>query len=893
MHPSAMIRVFFMLVVSVMGLTHAAVSTTISWSDEKQEIDGFGASTAWLYWAMTDAEADDFFSPTKGIGLSLVRVRVSPGSMTGGGEITSARKAIARGAKVWGTPWTPPANFKSNNNVNKGGILNPTFYGRYADNLVNYVKHMKAQGVDLYALSLQNEPDLTTDYESCRFDGEQLYNFLKVIGPKFTQAKLTTKLMLPESYKGDNALADKSLLSSDSRPYAGLIGQHMYGGYADYPLAREHGVKTWQTEMATLDTAWDPSITDGVKNMANWLHTSLVTCSNSAYHHWWIWSAIGADDNSGLVNGINKNLKAKRFWIMGNYSRFVRPGWKRIQATTGTDILVSAYKDPITGAFAVVATNTTQTATPLTLSFAGATPTSVTPWVTNAADNLAPKTAVTVTGGSWTYTLTPTSVTTFVGTAHPGKPTIIMTPNPVRVNAILGVNPPARTIAVSNFRVGTLTKLLPSVTYQSGNGWLGVNVTGTGNNQILNLQFTSKNLPVGTYTATIQVKDSTALSGAVDCPIILTVAPSTNDSVAINAGGPWEGRFVSDQNYSGGSASTGNTPIQVDGIANAAPPEIYQSSRFGAMTYTIPNFGIESPVTVRLHFVETYHASTGARTFNVAINGNRVLSNFDIYDVAKGKNIPVVRDFAVKANADGAIVIDFSNVIDNANVNAIEIFPRIVVAPPVITTPPANRTVTAGQTATFSVVTAGTAPFTYQWKRGSVNVGTNSATLTITNAQTANAGSYTCVVSNSAGTVTTTAVTLTVITPIASPATPVPPTVVGNGTHAVTLSGVTQPGVRVHIWVDSTNIGTALANDDGTWNYLISNMPDGTHLVSVTLENPVGTSPASDPVTVHVVRNSSSGSLGGGESGGGSCNMGAISAMLAFMLTAIFLRTKT
>ena len=81
---------------------------------------------------------------------------------------------------------------------------------------------------------------------------------------------------------------------------------------------------------------------------------------------------------------------------------------------------------------------------------------------------------------------------------------------------------------------------------------------------------------------------------------------------------------------------------------------------------------------------------------------------------------------------------------------------------PTITSHPASATVTAGQTATFTVVASGAAPLTYQWKQGTTNVGINSATLSITNAQSANAGLYTCVVTNSAGTATSNVATLTV-----------------------------------------------------------------------------------------------------------------------------------
>ena len=81
---------------------------------------------------------------------------------------------------------------------------------------------------------------------------------------------------------------------------------------------------------------------------------------------------------------------------------------------------------------------------------------------------------------------------------------------------------------------------------------------------------------------------------------------------------------------------------------------------------------------------------------------------------------------------------------------------------PSITTQPANTTVTAGQTATFTVAASGTGPLSYQWKCASANVGTNSATLTLANAQASTAGSYACVVSNSSGSVTSIAATLTV-----------------------------------------------------------------------------------------------------------------------------------
>jgi glucuronoarabinoxylan endo-1,4-beta-xylanase len=102
---------------------------------------------------------------------------------------------------------------------------------------------------------------------------------------------------------------------------------------------------------------------------------------------------------------------------LGNYSRFVRPGFMRV-STSGTapsGVRVSAYINPADGTVVVVAINTNKTTTPLSLFISGVVPCSITPWVTSATDNLASKTAITVSGARLSATLDAQSVTSFVG----------------------------------------------------------------------------------------------------------------------------------------------------------------------------------------------------------------------------------------------------------------------------------------------------------------------------------------------------------------------------------------------------------------------------------------------------------------------------------------------
>ncbi|HEX7900771.1 MAG TPA: immunoglobulin domain-containing protein [Planctomycetota bacterium] len=93
---------------------------------------------------------------------------------------------------------------------------------------------------------------------------------------------------------------------------------------------------------------------------------------------------------------------------------------------------------------------------------------------------------------------------------------------------------------------------------------------------------------------------------------------------------------------------------------------------------------------------------------------------------------------------------------------------------PAIAAQPRNASVIDGRAATFSVAASGTGPLTYQWKRGTTAVGTNSATLTLAAAKSADAGAYTCVVTNASGSVTSSAATLTV-NPVVAPAITVQP----------------------------------------------------------------------------------------------------------------------
>jgi glucuronoarabinoxylan endo-1,4-beta-xylanase len=419
----------------------------INWSEVHQRIDGFGASSAWRS-TWSSAVADMFFSTNTGIGLSLLRTRIAPGGTTV--ENTIMQLARDRGAKVWSAPWSPATNFKTPNqngviSVNGGGFAGD--YQGYASQLAGYVVNMKnTYGVNLYALSIQNEPDFnTTTYESCVWTAQQFHDFVPVLSATLTASNVgATKILLPESdvWSGDTALYATAMNDTNVAPLVSIIADHNYvqnnnAGDQTTPVAIPgYGKALWETEVSTFD-AFDGSITNAMY-WAGRIHSFLTVPQVNAWHYWWL-SASG-NSNEGLAS--STDVLAKRGYVVGQYSRFVRPDYLRIGvATNQGTALVSAFKEPVSLNFAVVAINSATNAVTQTFNLTNFSLVStVAVWVTSATLSLSNQPAVAVTNSTFTYELPPMSVATFVGQASNSPPVLAAVSNQtIRAGAALAL----------------------------------------------------------------------------------------------------------------------------------------------------------------------------------------------------------------------------------------------------------------------------------------------------------------------------------------------------------------------------------------------------------------------------------------------------------------------
>jgi O-glycosyl hydrolase len=405
----------------MVGPTSTVLTATLA--EPMQVIDGFGASSAWTSPNLTDAQADWFFSLSAGLGLSLLRLRIAPDGTTS--EAATAQKAVARGANVWATPWSPPAEWKSNGDVNNGGTLLPQYQTNWAARLADFVVNMQSVGVPMCAISAQNEPDYTATWESCTWTPAALTAFIRdSLGPALVARGVSTRVLAPEvvNWNGLASYADVLLADTNARPYVSHIATHSYGGtIANYPGAASNNLVFWQTEFSDSGATSDPTI-DSALRVGTAIHDFLTIARGNAWHYWWLMpNGTNASTSALVENGV----LAKRGWAMGNWSRFVRPGSRRVQVYGSLDTLrATAFISPASNRFVLVVVNSDAVTRTIPLAVEGTTVTSLTPWETSATRNLESLAPVTPDAdGFFTLQVPARSITTFVGTAIPAPPT--------------------------------------------------------------------------------------------------------------------------------------------------------------------------------------------------------------------------------------------------------------------------------------------------------------------------------------------------------------------------------------------------------------------------------------------------------------------------------------
>ena len=382
-----------------------------------QTMDGFGIADVWQAKSTSSTQQRTlFWDPDQGIGMTLLRIGIDEnGKIMGDAAFVDGPEVVKFGGKIWAAPWSPAANLKDNNNINNGGHLNTASYDTWASTLAAFPAYFKQNaGVDLWGISAQNEPDFTASYRSCIFNASQMNAFIKVLGPKLQALNPPVKLLAAEPdvwshtwNDGDKygvAIEGDATVSS----LVEIIATHDYGSNNSGTTrpAPPAGVKhrVWETEITYSSGA---AIGAGL-DIARGIYSAVTSGGVSGWHYWWTQS---------FMDGGSTASPPKRLYAMGNFSKFVRPGYVRVGITGApSSVQIVPFVSLTDGTVAIVALNSGTSAQAVSFFVSGsAWPGTVTPYVTSASSNLAAGTAVTVSGGRFSGSLAAQSVTTFVG----------------------------------------------------------------------------------------------------------------------------------------------------------------------------------------------------------------------------------------------------------------------------------------------------------------------------------------------------------------------------------------------------------------------------------------------------------------------------------------------
>lgn len=374
---------------------------TILTNETHQVIEGFGAATVFrpATTSLTPDELDRLFGKSNGqVGLNILRIRLASDDAWRAIELANAKGAIQRGAKVIATPWSPPTRFKTNNNI-IGGSLIADSGAAYAKYLNDFAGYMTTNGASLYAVSVQNEPDISVTYESCDWTATQMKDFLKNHGNLITN----TQVIATESFNNNQNFTNEVLSDATAAANVDIVAGHIYGsGIVENTVAKNLGKEVWMTEHLDTNITYNANLATATE-----IHNCLTKANFSAYIWWYAKRFYGPIGEDGLVT--------KRGYILSQFAKFITPGSIRLGTGSNTkaDVLISAYKTS-SGKKIIIAINTSSSQVNQKITFNGSGAVEMTAYITTLTKNAEAGTKFSVANNVFTYTLPESSITTFV-----------------------------------------------------------------------------------------------------------------------------------------------------------------------------------------------------------------------------------------------------------------------------------------------------------------------------------------------------------------------------------------------------------------------------------------------------------------------------------------------
>lgn len=450
----------------------------LQWNNEEQTIDGFGIAQAgwstYLYAHRKRNEIMDILFGQDGLRLNILRGEVFPHydpvtfnmdedidqplddpffDTDFNAEGNEAADIVAKHhGQLWVTKkakleynveklifavWTPPASMKSNNSTSKGH-LKYSSYQVYANYLSDFCDAYEKAGLPVYAIAPANEPEFPASWNSCLWlpGTTTLGPFvINNLGPKLQQTHPSTKIIIGENGQwtgilgfivgAKNYVRDILTLNPRITNFPIIAAGH---GYVDpvtkqdpaiepFDKAESKGIPVWMTEISAPEEPYDITMTSGLK-WAKKFHRFLCEANVGAIV-WWAGALPDGGTTEGLIN-IDKNRVdyevSKRCEVLGNFSRYIPVGSKRISTQYNPDAgyMVSGYK--YGKSYTVVAINPSDSEVSITLTLDNAQAGgNLQGYVTDETRKWEAIETIQPAGNEYTLTLPPRSVVSYIG----------------------------------------------------------------------------------------------------------------------------------------------------------------------------------------------------------------------------------------------------------------------------------------------------------------------------------------------------------------------------------------------------------------------------------------------------------------------------------------------